>query len=119
MSSEGPFPGPDSNFLVRPPRVDRPWRVLLGWYSESDWRGSSDSSGCGGGGGGGGDDLPSTTFLDFLVKLRTRIGIQMVEEDKATVYPLLSANEESGRCWDLFICFILLMRKLISRHRCY
>ena len=87
--------------------------MLLGWYSESDWRGSS---GCG---GGDDDDLPSTRFLDFLVNLGTGISIQMVEEDKTTVYPLLLvSNEESGRCWDLFIYFILLMRKLILRHRC-
>ena len=39
------------------------------------------------------------SFLDFLVKLGTGIGIQMVEEDKATVY-LLLVSYLRGRCWD-------------------
>ena len=72
--------------------------------------------------GGDDDDLPSMRFLDFLVKLGTGIGIQMVEEDKTTVYPLLLVSylrtrRVAGVGIYLFH-FILLMRKLILHHRC-
>ena len=73
-------------------------------------------------GGDDDDDLPSMRFLDFLVKLGTGIGIQMVEEDKTTVYPLLLVSylrtrRVAGVGIYLFY-FILLMRKLILHHRC-
>ena len=66
--------------------MDRPQRVSLGRYSESDWResGSSPSVVV-----VGGDDLPFTRFLNFLVKLGMGIRILMVEEDKAKVCLLL------------------------------
>ena len=66
--------------------MDRPQRVSLGRYSESDWResGSSPSVVV-----VGGDDLPFTRFLNFLVKLGMGIRILMVEEDEAKVCLLL------------------------------
>ena len=66
--------------------MDRPQRVSLGRYSESDWRESGSSPLVV---VVGGDDLPFTRFLNFLVKLGMGIRILMVEEDKAKVCLLL------------------------------